>query len=654
MQRMRRRGDLWFGAAIGRDTRLAAASFVVLFSLLLAPVVVGSAPGAVAKGLGGRAIGGLGAIEHVRIEAHDGVVLNGYVALPEGPQRNPTVLINTPYMGGCVPVHVTCPAQPSWDDRVPTSVADTLDDNLGSYWDEWETGGTVVRFGNSLGFPLIHLVEAGYAVALVSVRGTGDSGGCFESGGKNEQQDSKMLVEWLADQSWSNGKVAMGGLSYASFTTWQAAVQAPKALKATITAGEVTHPWEFSFSPQGARNSTSLWFETGYGSWFAAHAPGPESHLDFQPTACPEQVVAQAHHGPEWATDTRDQQWFAERSLRERMKHVRASVLSSQGFFEIAAHGFQDSLMWESLSPKVPKRFVRGWWGHTWPSSYNPHGAPTTLNTSWGKPGWEAIVMEWLDAYLGDGPRPQRVGVTDFSDGTSWHSSRDGWKVPEEVLYLGGSAVRSTASSESVTFRDVPLSSFNSSSGVVTRLAGTFPSYDAAVCEPATANGTVAAVYDSATPLPDAALVAGNPFAYLHVSSDQPRGLVNVEVYDVAPDADCADPNSDTGTVGVRWLSSGTVDLAFYRSPFTATPFPVDSPQWVRVDLLDTAATVPAGHRLRVVVSYGSALEKSVGRVEDVPLITIEGDSQLVVPVFNGTLGGHQPTQHYPPRPFLP
>ncbi|MDP9181914.1 MAG: hypothetical protein M3P04_03950, partial [Actinomycetota bacterium] len=309
--------------------------------------------------------------------------------------------------------------------------------------------------------------------------------------------------------------------------------------------------------------------------------------------------------------------------------------------------GFQDSLMWESLPPQVPKRFIRGWWGHTWPS---PYGGITTLN----EPGWEAIVLEWLDAYLGDGPEPQRVGVMDFSDGTSWHSSTRGWKVPQEVLYLGGGAVRPTATSESTTFRDIPLSSFNSSYGAATQFSGLpLPSYDAAVCDRTTANGKVAAVYDSA-PLPRPALVAGNPYAYLSVASDQPRGLVNVEVYDVAPDAHCADPSSDNGTVGVRWLSSGTVDLAYYRSHFAPTPLPVDSPQWVRVDLLDTAASLPADHWLRVVVSYGSALEKSVGRLQDVPLITIGGDSQLVLPVFDGTLGGRRPTQHYPPRPFLP
>ena len=154
--------------------------------------------------------------------------------------------------------------------------------------------------------------------------------------------------------------------------------------------------------------------------------------------------------------------------------------------------------------------------------------------------------------------------------------------------------------------------------------------------------------------LPSRALVAGNPFAYLNVASDQPRGMVNVERYDVAPDAHCADPNSETGTVGVRWLPSGIVDLAFYRSHFAATPFPVNSSNGCGLTCSTRAASVPAAHKLRVAVSYGNAVEHRTGRLQDVPLITVGGDSELVLPVVDGTLGGHRPTQNYPPRPFLP
>jgi predicted acyl esterase len=610
-----------------------------------------------AGGLGGPATAArsdLGELKHVRIPSHDGVVLDGYVALPPGPRRKwPTVLIESPYLGSCTVVQAACTSQASWGDEVPPAASAALDATWGGYWDEWQEGATRQPefFTNSLGFPLIHLVKAGYAVALVAVRGTGDSGGCFEFGGRNEQGDAKRVVDWLAAQPWSDSKVAMGGLSYMSYTTWQAAVQRPQALKATITGGELTHFWEFGFTPQGARQGASLTFETGYGTTFAAHAPGPFTHpTHFQPTPCADAVAANAHHEGDWITDSRPWQWYAERNLRPHMKNVRAAVLSAHGFADIGGHGFQDALMWESLPAQLPKRFVRGWWDHTWPSSYSTHTDTPVLNTAWGEPGWEDIVMEWLDAYVRDGQAPERTGVMDVSDGTSWHSIRSGWQhVPQEVLHLDGGVLRRTPSSASTTFLDVPVTSFNSAS----HPEGDVPAYDTAVCQPTTADGAVAAVYDS-PPLAEKATVAGNPFAYLRLSSDQPQGLVSVAVYDVAPDARCGDPSSGTGMVGSRWLAHGAVDLAFYRDRFHATAFPVSSPQWVRIDLLDTAVTVPAGHRLRAVVSYGSAFEGYVGRMQDHPRITVHGDSQLVLPVLEGTVGGTRPTQRYPARPLVP
>src|ERR671918_141114 len=51
------------------------------------------------------------------------------------------------------------------------------------------------------------LVARGYAVAGFNVRGTGGSGGCLEFFGPKEQRDQAVLVEWLAAQPWSNGRV---------------------------------------------------------------------------------------------------------------------------------------------------------------------------------------------------------------------------------------------------------------------------------------------------------------------------------------------------------------------------------------------------------------------------------------------------------------
>ena len=57
-------------------------------------------------------------------------------------------------------------------------------------------------------------VERGYARAVADVLGTRNSSGCWDYGGAREQQSGVDLVNALAAQPWSSGKVAMIGGSY--------------------------------------------------------------------------------------------------------------------------------------------------------------------------------------------------------------------------------------------------------------------------------------------------------------------------------------------------------------------------------------------------------------------------------------------------------
>ena len=57
-------------------------------------------------------------------------------------------------------------------------------------------------------------VPQGYARAVADVLGTRGSTGCWDYGGRKEQQSGVDVVKWLADRKWSNGKVAMIGGSY--------------------------------------------------------------------------------------------------------------------------------------------------------------------------------------------------------------------------------------------------------------------------------------------------------------------------------------------------------------------------------------------------------------------------------------------------------
>jgi uncharacterized protein len=63
------------------------------------------------------------------------------------------------------------------------------------------------------------LAEKGYAVMVMDDRGTGDSGGKWDSWGERTQQDYKEVLDWIQAQGWSNGSVATTGESYMGITS---------------------------------------------------------------------------------------------------------------------------------------------------------------------------------------------------------------------------------------------------------------------------------------------------------------------------------------------------------------------------------------------------------------------------------------------------
>src|SRR3989440_800913 len=85
-----------------------------------------------------------------------------------------------------------------------------------------------------------YFASHGDAFALVDVRGRGNSGGDFEPFA-NEPRDGHDVVEWLAQQPFCNGKVAMWGGSYAGFDQWATAKEFPPHL-ATIVPVASAHP----------------------------------------------------------------------------------------------------------------------------------------------------------------------------------------------------------------------------------------------------------------------------------------------------------------------------------------------------------------------------------------------------------------------------
>src|SRR5690606_25722703 len=88
--------------------------------------------------------------------------------------------------------------------------------------------GKVVEAALQDGLALRSLLRAGYVVAVADIRGKGASFGHrrgFQD--RTEAQDGHDLVEWLARQPYSTGKVGMIGCSYLGGSTFHTASTTP-------------------------------------------------------------------------------------------------------------------------------------------------------------------------------------------------------------------------------------------------------------------------------------------------------------------------------------------------------------------------------------------------------------------------------------------
>ena len=81
--------------------------------------------------------------------------------------------------------------------------------------------------------------KKGFAIANVDIRGCGRSEGDLKFWGKEFGEDGYDYVEWIAQESWCNGKVGMFGNSGLTMSQWRIAAEQPPHL-ACIAAWEGT------------------------------------------------------------------------------------------------------------------------------------------------------------------------------------------------------------------------------------------------------------------------------------------------------------------------------------------------------------------------------------------------------------------------------
>lgn len=116
-------------------------------------------------------------------------------------------------------------------------------------------------------------VPKGYALAGLSVRGTGCSGGHFDFFHPVQARDGYDAIEWFAAQPWSDGKVAMIGKSYPGITQLFTAAEQPPSLVAAAPGHVYGDIYRDVVYPGGIFNYAfaGLW------SFAAQPAPGTQA-----------------------------------------------------------------------------------------------------------------------------------------------------------------------------------------------------------------------------------------------------------------------------------------------------------------------------------------------------------------------------------------
>lgn len=159
---------------------------------------------------------------------------------PQDPVLVPTQSIYVPMHDGVkLAVDVYLPSRKDPGGRFPAIFVDTR------YGRRWEMGHRRPSF----------FLAHGYAMVIVDARGTGASFGIrpveLFSG---EVDDMRELIGWISQQPWSNGKVAVTGVSYSADSADLATTTGAPALKAAVIRSSEIDPYLQLLLPGGVEN----------------------------------------------------------------------------------------------------------------------------------------------------------------------------------------------------------------------------------------------------------------------------------------------------------------------------------------------------------------------------------------------------------------
>jgi hypothetical protein len=504
------------------------------------------------------------------------------------------------------------------------------------------------------------VLKHGYVVAAADVRGDGASfgvsAGVFEPG---EATDAYDIVEWLAAQPWSTGKIGMCGISYLGMTQLLAASAAPPHLTAIMPDMVMFDLYSFGY-PGGVFQDD-----------FIREWSNAVKQLDSLLPAAPVdedtdgKLLAQAleeHKKNTYPIETTAQgkfrdavdpqtgvQPYLDQSVHSYLRGIRETgagigIYLIAGWFDMWP---RDMLVWFNNLPN-PKKILIAPWSHSHDFAAGWKETVPPLAGFVPKFDYAAELVRWYDHWLKGidngimAEPPIRYFTMGAAEADAWKDATQ-WPLPQEkpaLYYLQAGASESIRSVNDGRLgekapggdsgQDDYLADYTTSTGPATRWhngrGGNFHYPDMA------ANDAKSLTYTT-PPLKTAVEVTGHPVVHLWISSTADDGDFFAYLEEV----------DETGysrylTEGVLRASHRKLDpppfnymnLPYHRSyAEDVAPLPSGQPVELVFDLHPTSNIFDAGHRIRLTVACADQTSFDTPVLSPAPKVTVHRNSRF-------------------------
>lgn len=423
----------------------------------------------------------------------------------------------------------------------------------------------------------VALSKVGWPAVVQDMRGRYDSEG-IDTVFRNAQTDGPDTLEWIAEQSWSNGKIATYGGSALGINQYYMAGANPPSLACQYIQVATPNMYKDAIFQGGEfRESLVAWWLEGQGSSFVL----------------PEYFAHENYSLDYWTNTSMDDNW----------QDVNVPAIHIGGWYDIFSQGTIDGFMGYNYlggdGAKGKSKLIMGPWSHNGGVNQGELVYPDNANDNFSL----LMFFDMIEQYTMDGSEnfdqwPSVIyyvmGDVDNTSamGNQWLTAED-WPIPstDVPLYLHDDHTLSTApqqDSSSETFLYDPTDPVPTVGGQNLNLPR--GPYDQRVVE----QRDDVLVF-STDPLEEPAWINGRIKARLFVSSNCPDTDFTVKLTDVYPDG-----RSMLITDGIlRMRNRNGLDHWEFMEE--------DNVYEVEIDLLSTSYIFNKGHQIRISVSSSNA-----------------------------------------------